>query len=187
MQIRKDTSRPQTFYDLFPQSISKGPPPRGPFALDVGVLKKEFLQLQARAHPDRHPPEAKHRAEATSAHINEAYKTLQSPLLRAQYLLSLKGIDVANDERAKVEDPELLMDVLDAREQIEEAEEEEQLSSLKEINDARIQESLGALERAFQADDMVTAKDETTRLRYWMNIKASLDDWEKGKPVVLGH
>jgi len=24
-------------------------------------------------------------------------------------------------------------------------------------------------------------------LRYWVNIKESLDGWEKGKPVVLVH
>lgn len=56
--------------------------------------------------------------------INEAYKTLQDPLKRAQYLLSLRGIDVAEDERLKVEDPELLMEVLEVRENIEAAQEE---------------------------------------------------------------
>lgn len=94
---------------------------------------------------------------------------------------------MVNDETAKVEDPELLMEVLDAREQIEEAEDEEQLSPLKEINDARIEESLRVLEEAFKADDLDRTKHEATKLRYWMNIKESLENWEKGKPVVLIH
>jgi molecular chaperone HscB len=150
-------------------------------------LRKEFLQLQAVAHPDRHPSHLKSRAEATSARINDAYKTLQNPLLRAQYLLGLRGIDVAEDETAKVEDPELLMEVLDTREEIENAGEEKELEELKKVNDERITISEKVLEGAFREDDMEGAKAEAVRLRYWVNIKESLDGWEKGKPIVLVH
>ncbi|KAF4635422.1 hypothetical protein G7Y89_g2676 [Cudoniella acicularis] len=129
----------------------------------------------------------KTRAEATSARINEAYKTLQNPLLRTQYLLSLRGIDVAEDETAKTEDPELLMEVLETREEIEHAQEEEDLIEMKKINDERIAKSEEILDRAFREDDMNLAKGEAVRMRYWVNIKDSLDAWEKGKPVVLVH
>lgn len=124
---------------------------------------------------------------AHSAQINEAYKTLQSPLLRAQYLLSLRGIEVAEDEHAKVDDPELLMEVLDAREQIEEAQSEEDLVGMKKENDARIEESVKVLEEAFATDNIEAAKAEAVRLRYWINIGDSLHAWERGKPVVLQH
>jgi molecular chaperone HscB len=99
----------------------------------------------------------------------------------------LRGIDVAEDETAKVEDPELLMEVLDTREEIENAGEEEELEELKRINDERIEQSEGVLDEAFRKDDLVKAKEEAVRLRYWVNIKESLDGWEKGKPVVLVH
>jgi len=178
---------PQTHYEFFPQTLSFGPPPKGPFHIDTRELRKEFLQLQAVAHPDRHPSSSKVRAEATSARINEAYKTLQNPLLRAQYLLSLRGINLAEDETAKVEDHELLMEVLDAREEIENAREEEELSDLKQINNKRIEASEKVLDGAFREDDLNTAKVEAVRLRYWVNIKESLDGWERGKPVVLVH
>jgi len=178
---------PQTHYEFFPKTLPQGPPPSGPFVIDIRTLRKEFLQLQAVAHPDRHPSHHKTRAEATSARINEAYKTLQNPLLRAQYLLSLRGIDVAENETAKVEDPELLMEVLDTREEIEGAQEEEELDGLKAVNDERIAASEKILDEAFREDDMEGAKGEAVRLRYWVNIKESLDAWEKGKPVVLVH
>jgi molecular chaperone HscB len=129
----------------------------------------------------------KSRAEATSARINEAYKTLQNPLLRAQYLLSLRGIDVAQDETAKVEDPELLMEVLDTRELIESAKEEEELEEIRAVNEERIMSSEAVLERAFKEDDTARAKEEAVRLRYWVNIRESLDAWERGKPVILIH
>ena len=129
----------------------------------------------------------KARAEGLSTLLNEAYKTLQNPLLRAQYLLSLRGIEVAEDETAKVEDPELLMEVLEVREVIEEAQNEEELVPLKEANDRKVEYSVGELDKAFKEDDLEKAKSEAVRLRYWINIKDSLDQWEKGKPVVLVH
>ncbi|KAI4707515.1 hypothetical protein J4E89_007619 [Alternaria sp. Ai002NY15] len=178
---------PQTHYSFFPNSLPSGPPPEGPFAIDLSALKKEFLQLQARAHPDLHPQADKKRAEALSSRINEAYKTLQNPLLRAQYLLSLRGIEVAEDETAKVEDPELLMEVLDARESIEEAESEEDLVEMRERNEERIAESTEIIDKAFKRDDLEAAKSEAVKLRYWVNIKESIENWEKGAPVVLQH
>ncbi|KAI4651565.1 uncharacterized protein J4E79_009045 [Alternaria viburni] len=178
---------PQTHYSFFPNSLPSGPPPEGPFAIDLSALKKEFLQLQARAHPDLHPQADKKRAEALSSRINEAYKTLQNPLLRAQYLLSLRGIEVAEDETAKVEDPELLMEVLDARESIEEAESEEDLVEMRERNEERIAESTEIIDKAFKRDDIEAAKSEAVKLRYWVNIKESIENWEKGVPVVLQH
>ena len=184
---RKRSIKPQTHYELFPQTAPSGPPPEGPFEIDVRKLKKEFLQLQAKAHPDLHQGENRARAEGASALINEAYKTLQNPLRRAQYLLSLRGIDVAEDETAKVDDPELLMDVLEAREEIENANQESDLELTRQINNGRIEDSTWILEAAFEKDDMKMAKEETVKLRYWINIKDSLDAWEKGKPVVLSH
>ncbi|KAJ4371988.1 molecular chaperone [Neocucurbitaria cava] len=181
------SSQPQTHYSFFPTSIPSGPPPQGPFSLDLSALKKEFLQLQARAHPDLHAQSNKKRAEALSSRINEAYKTLQDPLRRAQYLLSLRGIEVAEDETAKVDDPELLMEVLEARERIEEAEKEEDLAEMKSVNEERIEESTRVLEEAFQEDDLEKAKAEAVKLRYWVNIRESIHGWEKGVPVVLQH
>lgn len=107
--------------------------------------------------------------------------------MRAQYLLSLRGIDVAEDEAAKVEDPELLMEVLDAREQIETAHEEEEVQELRAVNDERIAKSEKILDEMFRRDDLERAKREAVKLRYWINIKESLDAWERGKPVVLIH
>ncbi|KAF1969933.1 Co-chaperone Hsc20 [Bimuria novae-zelandiae CBS 107.79] len=182
---QETSAPPQTHYTFFPSTLPSGPPPAGRFTIDTSALKREFLQLQARAHPDLHPPSQKARAQALSARINEAYKTLQSPLLRAQYLLSLQGVEVG--EEAKLDDAELLMEVLEARERIEEAESEEELVGLKEENEGRIAESVRVLEEAFERDDVGKARGEAVRLRYWVNIKESLDGWEKGKGVVLEH
>ncbi|KAI1755125.1 Co-chaperone Hsc20 [Xylaria castorea] len=178
---------PQTHYEFFPKTLPEGPPPRGRFPIDVRALRREFLGLQAGAHPDLHPSHMKARAQATSARINEAFKTLSSPLARAQYVLSLRGHDVAADETGRVEDPALLMLVLETRERIEEAEEEGDLEGLKIENDERIAECEDNLAELFAADEIDAAKAEVVRLRYWVNVRESIDNWEKGKPVVLEH
>ncbi len=184
---------PESHYDFFPESIPTGPPPSGPFKIDLKSLRNEFLQIQASAHPDRHPGKAKRRAEALSARVNEAYKTLQDPLLRAQYILSLNGIDVAGDETAKLdgataaEDKELLMQVMEDREEIEESMEEKELRFVRERNVQRLRESVEVLENAFHKGNWKLAKREAVRLRYWVNIKEAIDNWEKGKPVLLAH
>lgn len=89
------------------------------------------------------------------------------------------------DESAKLGeeaegDKELLMEVMEAREQVDEAEGEEDLVSLREENNARIQGSVEILENAFTDGDLETAKSEAVRLRYWVNIDESIQGWEKG-------
>ncbi|KAI0404518.1 Co-chaperone Hsc20 [Xylaria palmicola] len=181
------TKVPRTHYDFFPKTLPDGPPPRGRFEVDVRALRREFLALQAGAHPDLHPAHRKARAQAASARINEAFRTLESPLLRAQYVLGLRGVDVAGDETAKVADPALLMRVLEARERIEEAEAEGDLEPLRVENEERISACEDRLAALFAADDLAAAEAEAVRLRYWVNVRESINNWEKGKPVVLEH
>jgi molecular chaperone HscB len=79
------------------------------------------------------------------------------------------------------------MEVLETRERIEDAESEEEIEEMKEENDERIRKDVQIIEQAFKDDNIELAKEGAVNLRYWVNIKESLDDWEKGKPVVLQH
>ncbi|KAI1430125.1 Co-chaperone Hsc20 [Xylaria sp. FL1777] len=186
---------PQTHYDFFPSTLPSGPPPRGRFEIDVRALRREFLSLQAGAHPDLHAAEHKARAQATSARINEAFRTLADPLLRAQHVLSLRGVvggggdggGSVEEETARVDDAGLLMLVLETRERIEEARDEADLVELRDENEARVRDCVDRLGALFAEDRLEEARDEVVRLRYWVNVRESIDNWEKGKPVVLEH
>lgn len=79
------------------------------------------------------------------------------------------------------------MEVLEVREAIEAAQDEEELEDMKRNNDVNVERSEEVLDEAFGQDDVQRAMDEAVKLRYWINIKESLDGWERGKPVVLVH
>jgi molecular chaperone HscB len=170
--------QPTSHYDFFPKAIPLGPPPTGSFEIDLSALKRDFLRLQALAHPDRLPPERRGAAQGLSARINEAYKTLQSPLKRAEYLLELRGARAQADEEhvlGQAEgDEEILMEVMEAREEAEEAEGEEEISNLRAENNQRIEAVVNRLEEAFKKDDLITAKREAVRLSYWVGVEDRL-------------
>ncbi|TPX15641.1 uncharacterized protein E0L32_004339 [Thyridium curvatum] len=199
-QASKLSQKPPSYYDLFPQTLPQGPPPAGPFHIDERALRREFLRLQAAAHPDLQQGSSSSSGETTStreagaasAHINEAFRTLKSPLLRAQYLLRERfGVDLAGDEAGAVAgrhaDPELLGAVMEARETIEEARAEEELEPLRRENEERIRLGEEALGRAFRDGDAEAAAREAVRMRYWVNIREGIDAWEEGREPVLQH
>ncbi|EDU50610.1 HSCB C-terminal oligomerization domain containing protein [Pyrenophora tritici-repentis] len=172
-QNAKQQQQPQNYYSFFPETLPAGPPPNGPFDIDVKALKKEFLKLQSTAHPDLHQQADKKRAEAHSAQINEAYKTLENPLLRAQYLLSMRGEEL-EDETAKVDDMQLLLEVMETREMLEEAEWDGNLKEIWDKNENRIKKNVKAIDRAFKRDDLEAAKKAAVSLRYWVNIRDTI-------------
>ncbi|KAJ5664733.1 hypothetical protein N7462_011546 [Penicillium macrosclerotiorum] len=179
-------------YTIFSRTIPAGPPPASPFNISLGDLKREFLQLQGLIHPDKYPAgAAKQQAEALSARINEAYRTLADPLQRAQYLLrEWHGIDVTAEDAATKHalDPETLMEVMEVQETIEEVgaepEAETEINALKKENDGRIEACVESLSNAFNRGDQEAARKECVRLRFWYSVGEGLREWEPGKTEI---
>ncbi len=70
-------------------------------ALDVDALDARRRALLAQAHPDRHVAQgaaAQRAAMQWSVRINEAWRRLRDPLLRAAYLCELGGAPVRLDD-----------------------------------------------------------------------------------------
>lgn len=90
------------------------------FNIDAAVLQQRYRKLQQTLHPDRFAngtEREKLLAVQRTAQLNDAYQTLRSPLLRAEYLLALRGIELAH-EQTTVQDPEFLMAQMEWRERI---------------------------------------------------------------------
>ncbi|RPB02336.1 Co-chaperone Hsc20 [Choiromyces venosus 120613-1] len=186
---------PPHFYTLFPHSLPSGPPPSGLFNLPPTILKslhREFLKSQQSVHPDlTQDPSLKRAAQNTSAYLNTAYKTLRDPLLRAHYLLRMRGVEV-EDEAGSVEDMVLLGEVMEAMEEVDEiGDEGEGRGSGRwerawEVNEGRIGEEVKALEDAFARDELEKARIGCVRLRYWRNVKRRLEDVLEGRGRGVG-
>ena len=70
------------------------------FRFDAAVLDRAYHALQGEVHPDRYAAagETEQRlALQSSARVNEAYRALKDPVARAQYLLSLHGVDAFDE------------------------------------------------------------------------------------------
>ena len=71
-------------------------------------------------------------AASQSSLLNEAYKTLQSPVLRAQYILTQEGYPPS--ETDKLTDRELIMEIMETREELEEAESQDSVEQIRSRN-----------------------------------------------------
>ncbi|MCX5661726.1 MAG: hypothetical protein NTW19_18765 [Planctomycetota bacterium] len=99
------------------------------FDLDLAELQRRFIQASSANHPDRFTdPLDQADAADRSAAINEAHRALLDPQSRAEALLDLlaaqaKGAGApAAPADAKALPPNLLMEMMEAREKMEEAE-----------------------------------------------------------------
>jgi molecular chaperone HscB len=93
------------------------------FRLDSERLDQAWRAAAGEVHPDRYAQAGaaeKRVALMLATRINEAYRTLKSPLDRARYLLSLSGIDTREDTDTRMPS-DFLMKQIEWREAIEEA------------------------------------------------------------------
>ncbi|KZT54405.1 Co-chaperone Hsc20 [Calocera cornea HHB12733] len=157
-------------------------PPRGEegaFDLDPRELRGRFLRLQRACHPDAWGSKGeveRQRAADQSSLLNQAYKTLVSPLSRAQYLLSLNGHPSLETDSLSETSSSLLLEVLETREALEGAASLPELEEIRAANDLRAQEEVRLLSGLFAAGKWAEAKDAAVRLRYWQGIEDAVKE-----------
>src|SRR5262245_5530291 len=92
------------------------------FSVDMDAIEREYLARSRALHPDFHQlgtgGEQRASLELTAA-LNEANLTLRDPIRRAEYLLTLYGGPTGMQEKSL--DQMFLMEMMDVREQLEEA------------------------------------------------------------------
>ena len=92
------------------------------FEVDLNQLSSTYQQLQKTVHPDRFAHASSQEqliAVQKSAQINDAYQVLKEPLKRAEYMLTLRGVDMP-DEQNTYGDTSFLMRQMELREMLEE-------------------------------------------------------------------
>lgn len=102
------------------------------------ALERAYRDIQARIHPDRHAHEgdaARRASMQWTTRVNEAYRTLKSPVQRAKYLLEMNGVDVQFETNTQMP-AEFLSRQLELREALAEARDAGALDRLRtEVRD----------------------------------------------------
>src|SRR5580704_7325698 len=139
-----------------------------PAALDLepASLDKAYFALQRRWHPDRfvaRPSDERARASTEAAALNDAYRTLKDPLSRAFYLAELRGVELPGDGKT-IDDPDLLMEAMEAREALGDADTLDAVESLAAQALQGKQEVLEGLVSLFLQDDKPAIRKALLRL-----------------------
>lgn len=91
------------------------------FDVEMSLLSSRFRELQKQFHPDKFASSSEHEkllAVQQASQINDAYRVLKAPVDRAEYLLSLHGFDLTNEQHT-MNDLEFLMEQMTLREELE--------------------------------------------------------------------
>lgn len=103
------------------------------FSLDESRLDAAYLDIQSRVHPDRFASagDAERRAAMQmTSRVNEAHRTLKSPVQRAKYILELNGVDVGFETNTAMP-AAFLAEQMELREALEEARDADALGQLE--------------------------------------------------------
>ncbi|KAI8995636.1 Co-chaperone Hsc20 [Trametes punicea] len=149
-----------------------------PFVVDVQQLKRQFRTVQAIVHPDRwvsRPPDQQAIAAAMSSRINEALHRLSDPLRRVEYILAREGY--AGEESDKLDDMELLMEVMEAREGLANAQSSEEVVEIKAENDAKVRETIKEIEQLVAEKNWPALRTAAIKLRYLQGIDSAANAW----------
>ena len=113
------------------------------FSVDLTAAEAAFKKLSRQVHPDRFAtadPRARKAALSRTVQLNDAWRTLKDPMRRADYLLQLHGFALSGDDRQRGQSgnaaaapgdagktrevtapPALLMEILELREELSDA------------------------------------------------------------------
>lgn len=139
------------------------------FDIDIARLDARYFDLQRQLHPDRFATKsAKEKAlsQQQAVALNDAYETLKDNLKRADYLLEMRGLDEQPEGCHLVNDQALLMESMELRESLAEAESLEDVDKVANRAAGDIKFCVADLSGAFADFDMERACYLATRLKY---------------------
>ncbi len=139
------------------------------FDIDQAALDRRYFDLQRILHPDRFvnsTPRERTLSQQQAVSLNEAYEVLKDPLSRADYMVRLKGTEVLPEGCNLVNDEELLVESMELRQALAEAETVGEVDVLARRAADDIGACIEQLSALFAGDDLEGAIRLTTRLKY---------------------
>ncbi len=154
------------------------------FAQDLAQLDARWKDLQRQVHPDKFAAEgaaAQRVAMQWSARINEAYRRLKDPMRRAAYLCELNGAPI-DAERNTAMPPEFLMQQMELREALDEADTDAAMDALERQSLSLQREMLSKIERQIDAQTDWPAAAASVRAMMFLDKLA--DDIDRRRATL---
>lgn len=157
------------------------------FDVNLAELATRYLELQRSCHPDNFAAASERDrmlAVQRAANINDAYRHLKHPLLRAEHLLALRGISI--DEARSFADPAFLMQQMELREALADAvsanDVESQLADIEQQLQAQqktLLQQLAATLTAETAEQNMQAAVLINKLKFFFKLQQELEAAEQ--------
>lgn len=139
------------------------------YELDLKTLENKYLDAQRSFHPDKfinHSDAEKLQALQHTVEINKAYKVLKSDLLRAQYILSLNGIDVASEESNIKVNQQILIEAMEDRSALESSSEIAKIRNIHQNTQEKLAELISLFKMNLREKNLAEAANQTLRMIY---------------------
>lgn len=151
------------------------------FKLDGSLLSSQFRELQKRFHPDNFATASERdrlMSVQKTAEINDANQILKSPISRAEYLLSLKGVELRGEQQT-LQDPMFLMEQMELREELEAITESSDPESVLFDFDSKVEamfkKQLVQVEQELNDEQWQTAADTVRKLKFIAKLKNEIE------------
>ncbi|MGL6261193.1 co-chaperone HscB [Vibrio sp. WXL210] len=151
------------------------------FKLDGGLLSSQFRELQKQFHPDNFASASERdrlMAVQKASEINDAYQTLKQPISRAEYMLSLNGIDIRAEQQT-LQDLEFLMEQMELREELEHISSSpdgaDELFDFDSKVSKMYKQHLGFVEQQIQAQAWDEVADLVRKLKFIAKLKNEIE------------
>ena len=149
------------------------------FNIDTEALEQTYRALAAQFHPDKFASASafeQKQAVMMSSTINDAYRTLKSPIDLAAYLLKSQNIDADAPEHTSFS-PEFLMQQMEWRETLMDAQMEQNHDAIRAL-DQEIQEVQSSLyqdlQQAFEQQDYESAAQWVRHGRFLNKLRKEI-------------
>jgi len=157
------------------------------FDVDLNHLSQTYQTLQKAVHPDRFAHASSQDqllAVQKSAEINDAYQTIKQPLKRAEYILTLRGVDMPNEQQS-FSDTSFLMQQMELREMLGEVKFADDVDAAfnhaQQVLAQEYQQLLDVMEQQILENNKIantSACDNLRKLKFYQKLNIEVDRLE---------
>ena len=150
--------------------------------LDRGALERSYLERSRVVHPDAfvgRGAAAQRAALEASSRLNAAYGVLRDPVLRAEYLVKLGGVDLDSSDAvhgSPQPSQTFLIQMIELRERLA----EDDTDAIRDEIEARAEQAFDEAIAAFDRNDIAVAARELVARRYYQRFLDEVADAQAG-------